>query len=129
MNTWPSSSRWLGIGLGTALLSLLTIGAGEHLVRRAISAGYAAGGSVEAEALIQMTVPASSLDNMPSGFISTFMGADACPPGWERVKLDDDGTLGFMAVGAFTDETGSLPDRGTGRPYSSYSIHIACVKL
>ena len=117
----------MGIGLGTAVLSLLTIVAGEHLVRRAIPAGHAAGGPPAAEALLHMTVPVSSLNDVPSGVISTFLGANACPPGWEQFKLDD-GTPGFMAVGVFTDEAGSLYAPGTGQPYSRYSIHIACVK-
>ena len=128
MGSWQSSGKWLAITVGAPVAAALTIAVGDHFVQRATVAGYAAEAPAEAKALIQIEVPVSSLDDAPPGAISTFIGADVCPPGWEQLKLDDDGTPAFRAMGVFTDETGSLLNPRTGQPYSSYSIHIACTK-
>ncbi|MYH29302.1 MAG: hypothetical protein F4137_10700 [Acidobacteria bacterium] len=86
--------------------------------------GAAVAEQPEQEMLTQQWTPVSALTDAPAGMIAATSG-DVCPHGWRR--LTSDGTPLFMAFGMFTDAGGSPVDEG-GRPFSDFTIFVACVK-
>ena len=77
----------------------------------------------ESELLAQRFVSQSELASLTPGAILPASG-DVCPPGWSQVTADSEPL--YFAFGMLVDATGA-PDKD-GRPYSSYTLLLACEK-